>query len=201
MDALTFGTPVLLRRMTMAASRKLPILEIHLEKALAGLELTTDEFIDFCILCGCDYCDTIRGIGPKKALAAIKEHKSIEKFIQILQEKESKGVIIPEDWLASEPIFVRARKMFTDAEVLQCSEVNFTWPGPQEEALTTFLVEKQGFSEDRVKNAIVKLKKAKTTHSQKRLESFFKVIPNTNPKKRAATTKGAKKPTAKKGRK
>ena len=22
-----------------------------------------DQFIDFCILCGCDYCDTLKGIG------------------------------------------------------------------------------------------------------------------------------------------
>ena len=40
MDALTFGSPVLLRRLTIAASRKLPILEVNLEKALAGLGLT-----------------------------------------------------------------------------------------------------------------------------------------------------------------
>jgi len=26
---------------------------------------------------GCDYCDTIRGIGPKRAYDLIKEHKSI----------------------------------------------------------------------------------------------------------------------------
>jgi hypothetical protein len=31
-----------------------------------------DQFIDFCILCGCDYAGTIKGIGPAKALKAIQ---------------------------------------------------------------------------------------------------------------------------------
>ncbi len=32
---------------------------------LAGCQ---DAFIDFCILCGCDYASTIKGIGPVRAL-------------------------------------------------------------------------------------------------------------------------------------
>lgn len=28
---------------------------------LEGLGITADQFIDVCILCGCDYCGTIRG--------------------------------------------------------------------------------------------------------------------------------------------
>lgn len=30
-------------------------------QVLEGLGLTMDQFVDLCILCGCDYCDTIRG--------------------------------------------------------------------------------------------------------------------------------------------
>lgn len=30
------------------------------------------QFIDFCILCGCDYAGTIRGIGPVRALQLIQ---------------------------------------------------------------------------------------------------------------------------------
>lgn len=42
MDALTFGSPVLLRHMTFSAARKVPIAEFRLEKALEGLELDMD---------------------------------------------------------------------------------------------------------------------------------------------------------------
>lgn len=179
MDTMTFGTPVLLRRLTMAASRKLPILEIRLEKALEGLELSMDEFIDFCILCGCDYCDSIRGVGPKKALAAIKEYKSIERFLEALKEKMPKGVTVPEEWNRDvDPIYQQARVMFSNAEVLDCKDVKLEWTGPQEEALTHFLVNEKGFGAERVKTAIAKLKKAKSTHSQQRMESFFKVLPS-----------------------
>ena len=43
---------------------KTPILEFNLEKVLACLEMTQEQFIDVCILAGCDYCDTIKGARP-----------------------------------------------------------------------------------------------------------------------------------------
>jgi 5'-3' exonuclease len=39
---------------------------------LEGLEMTQDQFVDLCILLGCDYCDKIKGIGPKNALKLIQ---------------------------------------------------------------------------------------------------------------------------------
>jgi len=78
MDSLTFGTPILLRHLTYSEARKQPIKEIHLTKVLEELKLNMDEFIDLCILLGCDYCDSIRGIGPVRALELIRQHKTIE---------------------------------------------------------------------------------------------------------------------------
>ena len=78
MDALTFGTPILLRNLTYAESRKMDIYEIHYDKILPLLELTQRQFVDLCILCGCDYASSIKGIGPKSALKLIKEHKTLE---------------------------------------------------------------------------------------------------------------------------
>lgn len=43
MDALTFGTPVLLRHMTFSEARKMPIKEFHLPKVLEELELSHEE--------------------------------------------------------------------------------------------------------------------------------------------------------------
>ena len=45
---------------------------------MADLGLTEDEFIDMCILCGCDYASKIEGVGPVKAYKFIKEFSSIE---------------------------------------------------------------------------------------------------------------------------
>jgi flap endonuclease-1 len=58
-------------------SRKLPILEITLQKVLDGLQMDEQQFIDLCILMGCDYCGTIKGCGPKTAHEWISKHKSI----------------------------------------------------------------------------------------------------------------------------
>jgi 5'-3' exonuclease len=45
---------------------------IFLFQVLEGMEMTKDEFVDLCILLGCDYCDKIKGIGPKNALKLIQ---------------------------------------------------------------------------------------------------------------------------------
>ena len=39
---------------------------------MEGLGLDENMFVDFCILCGCDYAGTIRGIGPIRALQLIQ---------------------------------------------------------------------------------------------------------------------------------
>jgi XPG I-region len=43
MDALTFGSNILLRHMTFSEARKMPIQEFHLDKVLAGLELNQEQ--------------------------------------------------------------------------------------------------------------------------------------------------------------
>ena len=47
-----------------------------------------DQFIDICILCGCDYTDSIRGIGPKKAFEFIKRYKNIETLLAHLDKNK-----------------------------------------------------------------------------------------------------------------
>lgn len=49
MDALTFGSNILLRRLTHSETRKLPVQEIHMDKVLTGLELNHDEVYFSCL--------------------------------------------------------------------------------------------------------------------------------------------------------
>jgi len=89
MDSLTFGAPKFLRHLMDPSSKKIPVMEFDVAKVrypwllskcmgfslydllisiylmfqiLEELDLTMDQFIDLCILSGCDYCDNIRGI-------------------------------------------------------------------------------------------------------------------------------------------
>eukprot|EP00890_Picochlorum_soloecismus_P000794 jgi/Picsp_1/1715/NSC_05189-R1_rad2 family len=120
MDSLTFGTPLLLRHLMAPAAQKVAVTEFDHTKVLQELELTEDQFIDLCILCGCDYTDKIAGIGPVRALSLIQKHKSIEKVLENLDPDKYK---IPESFPYQE-----ARKLFKDPEVLKGRLENFFGP-------------------------------------------------------------------------
>lgn len=191
MDALTFGTTVLLRNLTVAEARKLPIKEYHYNRVLEELGLTKDEFIDLCILLGCDYCDSIRGIGPKRAIDLIKQHKTID---EILKHLDSKKYTVPEDWMYKE-----ARRLFQEPEVADPEELELKWAEPDEEGLIDFMVTQKNFSEDRIRNGMKKLQKAKQGTTQGRLDSFFSVVSTSSTKRKLEEQKGSAKKKAKGG--
>ena len=121
MDALTFRTPKLIRKLTFSQSSKdktQPIIEIDCEKVLTGMGLTYDQFVDLCIMCGCDYTTTIKGIGPKNALKLIREFKNIEAVLGHLGK--NKKYDIPADWKeqrVSKKAMALAEKMVEEARV------------------------------------------------------------------------------------
>lgn len=79
MDALTFGTPRLIRNLSSGTGDK--VKEFDLNKSLSGMGLDHKQFVDLCILMGCDYCSSIKGIGPKKGLDLIKKFSTIENIL------------------------------------------------------------------------------------------------------------------------
>ncbi|KAL5287317.1 FEN1 family protein [Megaselia abdita] len=178
MDALTFGSNVMLRHLTASEARKLPVKEFSYEKVLKGFELNKDEFIDLCILMGCDYCETIRGVGPKRAVEMINTYRNIE---TILDNLDTKKYVVPENWN-----FETARKLFIAPEVTDPSEIELKWVDPDEEGLVKFLCGDRQFSEDRVRSGVRKIIKSKSSSTQGRLDSFFKVLPSSNTPKRKA---------------
>ncbi|KAL6947134.1 Elongation of fatty acids protein 2 [Hanseniaspora vineae] len=179
MDTLCYKTPFLLRHLTFSEQRKEPIHEIDTDKILAGLDLTLEQFVDLCILLGCDYCPTIKGCGPVNALKLIKEHKSIENIIACIENPEKNAGInkkwtIPENWDYKE-----ARELFLNPEIVNGDTVDLKWETPNETELLKFMCEQNGFAEDRIKSGIERLKKGLKTGTQGRLDGFFKVIPKT----------------------
>ncbi len=168
MDTLTFGATKLARNLMKPASADSPILEFDYAAAIEGLGLTREQFVDMCILCGCDYTDSIKGVGSITALKLIKEHGSIEAVLAHLKESGSKHTP-PEEFP-----FEAARELFLKPEVVDCAALpEFKWTPPDEAGLVQFLVKEKNFAEDRVLKAIEKIKGAKGKASQNRLESFF----------------------------
>ncbi|XP_048139925.1 flap endonuclease 1 isoform X1 [Rhodamnia argentea] len=173
MDSLTFGAPRFLRHLMDPSSRKVPVMEFEIAKILEELNLNMDQFIDVCILSGCDYCESIRGIGGQTALKLIRQHGSIENILENINKEKYQ---IPDDWPYKE-----ARKLFKEPLVfVENEEPELKWNAPDEEGLISFLVNENGFNSDRVTKAIEKIKAAKNKSSQGRLESFFKPAVNTS---------------------
>ncbi|XP_034943216.1 flap endonuclease 1 [Chelonus insularis] len=192
MDALTFGSNVLLRRLTFSEAKKLPVQEIHLDKVLSEMELNKEEFVDLCIMLGCDYTGTIKGIGPKRAIELIKTHRCLEKIVENLDTKKYE---VPENWNYKD-----ARQLFLNPEIADPNEFDFKWQEPDEEGLVKFLCTEKQFDEQRVRNGAKKLCKARNTSVQGRLDGFFTVVSSTSatPKRKADDKKG--KGPAKRGR-
>jgi len=231
MDALCFKTPVLIRKMTFANASKSTVQTMKYQKAIEGLGLTHDQFIDLCILLGCDYCDSIKGVGPKTALKLIREHGNIETILEKgLNTTGKKKYEVPANWQPNKksedatddegnddddeedkntplPAYVEARKLFNHHEVLTSKDVELKWKAPQSEELNKYLVDTHGFNPERVRASIEKLEKAHKANSkpQSRMDSFFTVKVNpvaaAKRKKKMETEKAAKKKKTTGGRK
>lgn len=185
MDTLTFNTPILYRHLTFSEAKKQPISEIILEKALEGLEMNRDQFIELCILLGCDYLEPIKGVGPKSALKLLREHGSLAAVLEHLREKAAEreehaeegkkkkgGVQVPEEWP-----WEAAKKLFQQPDVIPADQVELEWTSPDVEGLVDFLVRDKGFNEERVRKGAEKLAKFLNAKQQGRLDSFFTAKP------------------------
>lgn len=193
MDALTFGTNFLMRGFN---SKKEPICQIELARVLADFEMTQAEFIDLCILCGCDYTHSIGGMGPVTAFKLIKEHGSIEpimeKVVNVVNAdpEKKKKFIVPDNFLYKE-----SRELFVTPDVNRDKEAlqkAIVWDKPYEEELKEWLTKEKGFAENKVESGLERLKKCQTKKNQIRLDSFFKAGPTlSSTKKVEAPKKGA----------
>nr|XP_025843215.1 myelin regulatory factor isoform X7 [Vulpes vulpes] len=192
MDCLTFGSPVLMRHLTASEAKKLPIQEFHLNRILQELGLNQEQFVDLCILLGSDYCESIRGIGPKRAVDLIQKHKSIEEIVRRLDPNKYP---VPENWLHKE-----AQQLFLEPEVLDPESVELKWSEPNEEELVKFMCGEKQFSEERIRSGVRRLSKSRQGSTQGRLDDFFKVTGSlSSAKRKEPEPKGSAKKKAKTG--
>lgn len=190
MDSLTFGGKYLLRGFN---SKKEPITEISLEEVLRSFNLTYNEFVDLCILLGCDYTDHIEGIGPATAFKFIQQFNSIEEVSKQIEAMQNRKYKIPVEF-----DYEGAREIFLRPDVIPTSEVELKWNPPDEEKLANFLVSRKGFNPQRVEAGLKRMKASSSKPAQTSLDSFFG-----KPIKRASnsTSEPVKKKISKRGSK
>jgi flap endonuclease-1 len=165
-DALLFGSPVLVRNMTITGRRKLPGKQIYidvvpeiinLDSSLKSLEIAREQLVDIGILVGTDFNEGVKGVGAKTALKLIKEHKTIEKVL------EHKNINIKN--------YEIVRKIFLEPDVTDDYKIDSKRVDVA--ALKKFLCEERGFSENRVDATLKKFEVFKEITAQKSLESWF----------------------------
>ena len=82
MDSLVYGCPHLIRNCIDKSLKRKGIVSIfNYEKIIETINLDHQKFVEFCILCGCDYCPQVPKIGNVTALKLIQKYGDIKKII------------------------------------------------------------------------------------------------------------------------
>jgi len=83
MDSLVYGCPKLIRNCIDRKLKRKDIISIfNYQKMLEDFNFNNEQFIDFCVLCGCDYCNSVPKIGNITAFKLIEKYKNIENVIK-----------------------------------------------------------------------------------------------------------------------
>jgi flap endonuclease-1 len=145
-DALTFGAPYVLK----SARKMEKVIQMDLQEILDKTNLSMSSFIDFCILCGCDYCPTIPKIGPVTAFNLITNFENIETILENLDPKYN----IPTDF-----DYVTARKLFNH-DPIKDLDFSLEIKETQTDKLKDFLTKEKNLSVQVYNNIVKKYSKA-----------------------------------------
>ena len=150
MDTMVYGCPKLIRNcLDKSIKRKDIISIIDHGKLIEDLEITNDQFIEFCILCGCDYCDSIPKVGNVTALKLFKKYGSIEKIMENTKYEFPEGYL--DLFHQSKNIFLMWRDQINIENIdIHTSQKNMA-------ELIQFLVGDIEMNEKKVQNGIKKI--------------------------------------------
>jgi flap endonuclease-1 len=126
-----------------AISRPLKPELIELASFLGHHTITREQLVDLAIMIGTDFNEGIRGIGPKTALKLVKQHGSLENLPENLRQK------LPSDLESLRNIFLHPNVKLDYSTSQQSMD---------EEGLFNFLCDERGFSRERVKIAVERMK-------------------------------------------
>lgn len=165
-DSLLFGTPLLIRNMTVSGKRKMPkrreyitvVPEIvDLEKTLSEIGLSREQMVDLAILVGTDFNPGVKGIGAKTAKKLIVKHGTLE---NVMKEK---GIEIE--------YYEVVREIFLSPDV--SDDYIIEMGRFENDKIMELLVEEYGFSENRVNSALKKVIDRKKEEGQMSLDRWF----------------------------
>jgi flap endonuclease-1 len=154
-DSLLFGSPYLVRNLSITGRRKVPNKDtyvevkpevINLRQMLSELGITREQLIIIGMMVGTDYNDGIEQVGPKTALKIVKEHKTLKKVLAHVEWKDEVG---------PEAIY----DFFLDPPVTEKYKIKFR--NPDKEKIIRLMVEEHNFSQERIEKVIERMQSQK----------------------------------------
>jgi flap endonuclease-1 len=164
-DSLLFGSPRLARFVALQSREFLPSIGryrvsppeiIDLEENLKAMSLSRKQLVEAAILVGTDFDEGVEGIGPKKAVEALKKYGSIESLPGAIRDE------LPPNYDAIREYFLHPEVDENPAVEKKRTDID---------AAIKFLCGERDFSEQRVRKALERL--AKTAPPARTLESFL----------------------------
>lgn len=148
MDILTFGSPKIVRNINDCS-----YMEIDLDNIQNKLDISNDEFIQFCILLGTDYSDSISSLYPKQLLDIYKSCniKNLEDIETKLKENNSRFYPINN--------YEQVKYYFKNPTIKSMTKEDIKWTEPQIDELNQFLIVDCGFTASIIKKKVKRLSK------------------------------------------
>ena len=156
MDLLTFGTKKIIKNFL-----KPNMHIIDLNQILEEGDITMNEFIDICILLGCDYTGTINGIGYIKAWNLIKKHNTIENLLTNDSNILNHKYILPDNFR-----YIESREYFINPRHNLITENELVLTTPRFKELKELLVNKYNFNEHNIEKMLKFLRNKYNIHDK-----------------------------------
>lgn len=171
-DSLLFGSPVLVRNLSITGRRKVPRQNryvnvepetIGLEETLKSLGINREQLILIGMMAGTDFNEGIRGVGAKTGLKIVMENDTLGKVKAYAKEKYDYEF---EEYI--EEVF----GFFHKPPVEEAGGIK--WKEADASRVSELLVEKHDFTLERVERTLGNMKGViKEAESQKRLDKWF----------------------------
>ena len=168
-DSLLFGCPYLVQNLSKSLNRKVqgkwryekitPLIT-NLQQSLKLLNISLFQLVDLSLLIGTDYFPGIKGIGPKKGLKYITQHKTIENVISHQKNKYDFSSL-------TEKIINEVRRIFLLPEINEADN-QFYWNSPHIPKIKNLLCEEHHLNEERVSKNVEKL-----ANSYRKCKDYF----------------------------
>ena len=152
MDTLVYGSPKLIRNcLDKSLKRKDIVSIIDYDEMIKGFEMTDEQFVKFCILCGCDYCSNVPKVGNTTALKLIKQFNTIEEIVENIKNKYD----VPDGYVE---LFNKSYEIFMMyRDKLNVEDLNVHKSNKDVGGLIKFMVNDIEMNELRVQKAVKKL--------------------------------------------